>query len=106
VESALEAGTAPAASAEKLRATAAREAVKAPPLMKLAQSFEHRADETDVKSEHLLSQHETIEIASTLFEVSIVLVSISALVGSRLLPIAAGVASAVGALAFALGLLR
>jgi hypothetical protein len=106
VESALEAGTAPAASAEKLRATAAREAVKAPPLMKLAQSFEHRADELDVKSEHLLSQHETIEIASTLFEVSIVLVSISALVGSRLLPIAAGVASAVGALAFALGLLR
>jgi hypothetical protein len=106
VESALEAGTAPPSNAAKLRATAAREAAKAPPLMTLAQSFEHRADDLDAKSEHLLSQHETLEIASTLFEVSIVLVSVTALVGSRVLPIAAGIASAVGALAFALGLLR
>jgi hypothetical protein len=38
--------------------------------------------------------------------VSIVLVSITALVGSRLLPIVAGVASALGIAIFSYGLLR
>jgi hypothetical protein len=74
--------------------------------MKIAQSFEHTADELDVKSEHLMDQHETIEVGSTLFEVSIVLVSITALVGSRLLPVAAGCAAALGAASFIYGMLR
>jgi hypothetical protein len=106
VETALEAGTSPSSDVAKLKATAAREAAKAPPLIKIAQSFERTADELDVKSEHLMDQHETIEVGSTLFEVSIVLVSITALVGSRLLPVAAGLAAALGAAAFIYGMLR
>jgi hypothetical protein len=106
VETAIEAGTSPSSDVTKLKATAAREAAKAPPLMKIAQSFEHTADELDVKSEHLMDQHETIEVGSTLFEVSIVLVSITALVGSRLLPVAAGCAAALGAASFIYGMLR
>jgi hypothetical protein len=106
VETALEAGTGPRADVAKLRATAAHEAAKGPPLLKIAQSFDRQAEELDQKSEHLMDQHETIEVGSTLFEVSIVLVSITALVGSRLLPLAAGIAAALGLLAFIFGLLR
>jgi hypothetical protein len=106
VETALEAGTGPSSDVAKLRATADREAKKGPPLLKIAQSFDRRAEELDQKSEHLMDQHETIEIGSTLFEVSIVLVSITALVGSRLLPIAAGAAATLGLLSFIVGLLR
>jgi hypothetical protein len=106
VATALEAGTSPSSDVAKLKATAAHEASKGPPLLKIAQSFERGADELDAKSEHLMGQHETIEVGSTLFEVSIVLVSITALVGSRLLPVAAGLAAALGAAAFIYGLLR
>ncbi len=65
------------------------------------------AEHLNAQSERLLRSHEIIEIATTLFEVSIVLVSITALVGSRLLlPVVAGIASALGLVIFAVGVFR
>ena len=88
----------------KLRATARREAAKAPPLVAKGHAFEAEAQRWSDRSEQLLRQHETIEVGSTLFEVSIVLISITALVGSRLLPISAGVAALLGVVFFVVGL--
>jgi hypothetical protein len=88
----------------KVRATADREAKKAPPLLAKAHRFEELSAHHDAHSDSLLASHERIEVAATLFEVAIVLVSISALVGSRLLPITAGVATAIGLVIFVAGL--
>ena len=105
-QTALDAGVGPGGDAVKLREAATREAGKAKPLLAKAKGFEDEAKRANARSERSLAQHETIEVATTLFEVSIVLVSITALVGSRLLPIVAGVASALGIVIFAIGLVR
>jgi hypothetical protein len=104
-QSALDQGVNPGGNAAKLRANAARETAKGPPLLERAQRFDEQADRENARSERLLGQAETIEVGATLFEVGIVLVSITALVGSRLLPITAGVAAVGGVLFFALGLI-
>jgi hypothetical protein len=104
-QSALDQGVNPGGDAAKLRANAEREAAKGPPLLVRAHRFDDQAEAENARSERLLGQAETIEVGSTLFEVGIVLVSITALVGSRLLPITAGVAAVGGALFFILGLI-
>jgi hypothetical protein len=104
-QSALDQGVNPGGNAAKLRANAARETAKGPPLLERAQRFDEQADRENARSERLLGQAETIEVGATLFEVGIVLVSITALVGSRLLPITAGVAAVGGVLFFVLGLI-
>ena len=104
-QSALDQGLNPGGDAAKLRANAHREAAKAPPLLERAKRFDEAADGENARSERLLGEAETIEVGSTLFEVGIVLVSITALVGSRLLPITAAVAAAGGILFFIFGLL-
>lgn len=81
---------------DKLRSVAKHEAAKKPPLLTKARAFEAEALRNTERSEHLLFSHEILAVATTLFEISIVLVSITALVGSRLLPIVAAVASAIG----------
>ena len=88
----------------KVRTTAAREAKKGPPLLVKAREFDERADALNEGSEKLLASHERIEVAATLFEVAIVLVSISALVGSRLLPLSAAIATAIGLVVLVVGL--
>jgi hypothetical protein len=105
-QSEIDAGVGPGGSVARLKDNVKHQAAKGPALLAKAREFEHEAERANVRSEHLLGQHETIEVATTLFEVSIVLVSITALVGSRLLPIVAGVASALGIAIFAYGLLR
>jgi Domain of unknown function (DUF4337) len=90
----------------KLRATADRETKKGPPLLAKARRFDEQAARDNERSERLLFSHDVIEVATTLFEVSIVLVSITALVGSRLLPTVAGVASLIGVIVFLVGLFR
>ena len=105
-QSEIDAGVGPGGNIARLKDNAKRQGAKGPALLAKAREFEHEAERANVRSEHLLAQHETIEVATTLFEVSIVLVSITALVGSRLLPIVAGVASALGIAIFAYGLLR
>lgn len=105
-QTALDQGVTASGDAAKLRDTIAREGTKGPPLLKKAALFEAQAAHDGERSERLLGQHETIEVATTLFEVAIVLVSITALVGSRLLPIVAGCAAALGMGFFLFGLAR
>ncbi len=88
----------------KLRATTSREAKKGPPLLAKAHAFEEEATRFNERSESLLGSHERIEVSATLFEVAIVLISISALVGSRILPMTAGIATAIGLAVFVIGL--
>ena len=71
-----------------------------------AKAFEDEAAHRNEQSERLLGQHETIEVGATLFEVAIVLVSITVLVGSRLLPFAGATAAVLGIVFFLLGLTR
>ncbi len=87
-----------------LRSVASRERGREPAILAHAKAFERRAIAEDTRSDVALGSHETLEIAVTLFDVAIVLVSISALVGSRLLPIVASIASVVGAIFFLRGL--
>jgi hypothetical protein len=101
---ALDQGVNPGGNAAKLKETAAAEKAKGPPLMEKARAFGEEAAHHNERSERLLKQHETIEVAATLFEVAIVLVSITFLVGSRLLPISAGIAAVLGLGFFAAGL--
>jgi hypothetical protein len=105
-QSALDAGVGPAANIARLRKNAAEEKAKGPPLTKKAKGFEEEALHHNQRSERLIRQHETIEVGTTLFEVAIVLVSITVLVGSRLLPIVGGTAAALGILFFVVGLTR
>jgi len=105
-QSAIDAGVAPNGHTEKLQAVIDHESPKAKPLLKKARGFEKESEEQNVTSERLLKSHEIIEVAVTLFEVSIVLVSITALVGSRLLPWVAGIASASGIVILLVGLLK
>jgi Domain of unknown function (DUF4337) len=92
--------------AKALADTAKKEDAKGPPLMEKAKAFEEESARDNERSERLLQQHETIEVGATLFEVAIVLVSITALVGSRVLPITAGVAAVLGMAFFLFGLSR
>ena len=101
---ALDQGVAPGGNAANLKQTAASEKAKGPALVEKAHGFEEEAARHNERSERLLNQHETIEVGTTLFEVAIVLVSITALVGSRLLPISAGIAAVLGLGFFVAGL--
>lgn len=103
---ALDQGVGANGDAENLRRLADNEKRKAPPLMTQARAYEEDAKRHNERSERLLEQHETIEVGSTLFEVAIVLVSITALVGSRVLPYTAGVAAVLGMVFFLVGLTR
>jgi hypothetical protein len=105
-QTALDQGVAKRADADVLRKRAAEEKAKAPPLTVKARGYEEEAVHHSEQSERSLKQHETIEVATTLFEVAIVLVSITVLVGSRLLPLVAAGAAALGAVFFVLGLTR
>ena len=105
-QTALDQGLSSGSSEQKLKKTAAKETAKGPPLLEKAHGFEEEAARQNERSERLLGQHETIEVASTLFEVAIVLVSITALVGSRLLPLTGGIAALLGITFFVAGLLK
>ena len=105
-QSAIDAGVGPGGNAARLASNAKRESAKGPALLAKAHAFEGDALRDDARSERLLAQHETIEVATTLFEVSIVLVSIVVLVGSRLLPIVAACASGLGVIVLLYGLVR
>ena len=105
-QTALDQGVNPGGDRAKLAGTADKEGAKGPALLKKAKAFEDEAALQNERSARLLDQHETIEVAATLFEVAIVLVSITALVGSRLLPVTAGVAAVLGMGFFLVGLTR
>ena len=105
-QTALDQGVNAGGNREKLQSTAEHEASKGPKLLEKAKAHEEDAAHQNERSEKLLGQHETIEVGATLFEVAIVLVSITALVGSRLLPITAGIAAVLGMVFFLVGLVK
>lgn len=65
-------------------------------VLKKAQAYEEQADALDAKSEKFIHSYETLEVAATFLEVAIVILSISTLVGTIILPAMAAVATLVG----------
>jgi len=74
-------------------------------VLKLARRQEALSEEHSQLSERSMGAYERHEIAATLFEVSVVLVSITALTRTRALLIAAAIATAAGLVFFAAGFL-
>jgi hypothetical protein len=103
-QTALDSGIAPNGHPDRLKKIVDHESPKRKPLLAKARQFETESEQQNAASERLLRSHEIIEVAVTLFEISIVLVSITALVGSRLLPWVAGIASAGGVVFLVAGL--
>ena len=87
-----------------LQAIAEHERSFKAPLLAKAQALDEEARRAVERAEHLLTAHEILEIGTTLFEIAIVLVSIAALAGTRLLPLVAAIASGLGLVATAAGL--
>ena len=81
----------------KLRSGVDHEERSSLAVMSDAKSLEAKADALQARSQNILTSFETFEIATTLFEVSIVLASISALTKIRLLLWGASGISAIGA---------
>jgi uncharacterized protein DUF4337 len=95
-----------AASAQKpMQATIARENVKAEKIQKVAQEDDTEAAGQFKVSENFMRAYEKFEVATTLFEVSIVLVSITALMRTRAMLFVAAGATLVGVVFFGLGFL-
>ncbi|HTW85312.1 MAG TPA: DUF4337 family protein [Candidatus Sulfotelmatobacter sp.] len=88
-----------------LAADAKREEAKGPPLLRSAAEDKKRSEAEGERSEHLATRHRWVESGTTLFEIAIVLVSITALAGSRLLPITAAIATACGLVVDTIGML-
>jgi hypothetical protein len=82
--------------AARLRTVAEHEKRDKGPLLVKAQALDAESRDATLRAEHILASHEILEVATTLFEIAIVLVSITALVGSRLLPISAAIATGAG----------
>jgi Domain of unknown function (DUF4337) len=90
----------------RLEAVAESERASSPDVLERAKTLEDEAARDDERSEVILKSYGTLQFATTLFEVSIVLVSISALAGARLfLPLGCGL-SGIGLVLFAIGLLQ
>lgn len=90
----------------RLQVEGAREERKSAPLLLKAQDLETKTTKHEEQSDIALKAYETFEIAVTLFEVSIVFVSISALAANRTLLWIAGASSTIGVIFLALGLLH
>jgi hypothetical protein len=89
----------------KLQAIAQHESAGKEPLLKKAKALQEEALHDTERAEHLLHAHEVLEVATTLFEVAIVMVSIAALVGTRLLPLVAAIATGSGLIVGLYGML-
>lgn len=89
----------------ELSAIVRKEDVGSARVLKLAREQEALSEQHSALSERSMHAYEWHEIAATLFEVSVVLVSITALTRTRVLLAAAGVASAVGLFFFVAGFL-
>lgn len=89
----------------RLQSVAESEHTSSPAVLEKAKALEDEAARDDDHSEAILKSYEVLQFATTLFEISIILVSISALAGARLfLPLGCGL-SGVGLVLFTIGLL-
>jgi hypothetical protein len=66
------------------------------PVLEKARGFERQGGEFDERSERFVHSYETLEIGATFLEVAIVLLSISTIAGTTILPIVAGAATLTG----------
>lgn len=80
----------------QLRKVADHERISKETVLEQARNYEEKADAYDAKSERFIHSYEILEVAATFLEVSIVILSISALVGTIVLPAIAGVSTLVG----------
>ncbi len=87
-----------------LRSVAQKEEREAKPILDTARKLERDSIADQERSERALRAHEVLEVAVTLFEVSIVFVSISALTTSRLLAYVAAASTTIGMVFFFIGL--
>jgi len=90
---------------EALGKVAPRDAAGEAALLAEANGYEDASRRATQRSDRYLVSYEILEGATTLFEIAIVLVSVRALVESRLLTAATGVLSACGIVACAVGFL-
>ena len=73
-----------AATRARLESAARAEYGSTPILLEKAKALEREAQNDDLRSEAILKSYEILQFATSAFEISIVLVSISALAGARL----------------------
>ena len=91
---------------KRLESVAQQEQSSSPAVLEKARALERQAERDDTYSESILRSYETLQFATTVFEISIVLVSISALSGTRVfLPLGCG-ASVFGVVLFIIGLIQ
>jgi predicted cobalt transporter CbtA len=95
-----------AAALERLKAVAAEEHRSSPASLERARLFSAQAKEAEEHAEALLRSYETVQAATTFFEIAIVLVSIATLTGSRYFLPTGCALSAIGLAIFAAGLLQ
>jgi hypothetical protein len=88
---------------KKLHAVAEHERTAGIPVFIKAKNYEREATETNERSERALRSYEHLEVGVTFLEIAIVLVSISALVSTRLLTVVASVATVAGIVISAVG---
>ena len=94
-----------AATQKRLVAVAKREKHAALDPKARALKFEELSEQAGERAERALKAYETLEIAVTLFEISIVFISISAVTKNRMLVYLAGAAAAGGAVFLIQGIL-
>jgi hypothetical protein len=90
----------------QMQSTIGREQDKAAKILKIAQGDDVAAQDHFKDSEGYMKAYEKFEVATTLFEVSIVLVSITALMRTRAMLYVAAGATLVGIVFFGLGFLH
>ena len=98
-------GIGTASTRQRLAAIAAKEQHDAKPILTDAQRYERTATASEDHSERALRAFERLEAAVTLLEVSIVFVSISALIRNQVLIAAGGALAAIGAVFLIVGVL-
>jgi hypothetical protein len=72
-----------AAGKRQLQTIADSERTSSADVLVKAQSLEKQSEDKDLESQHVLRSYETLQTATTFFDISIVLVSISTLVATR-----------------------
>lgn len=89
-----------------LSAASKKQAETAEADLKKARALEEEANGDDVRSETILRSYEVLQFGTTMFEVSIILISISALAGARTFVLLGCSLSTVGLGFFIFGLLQ
>jgi hypothetical protein len=95
-----------AESRARMQSVAQREQTSSPILLEQAKAFEKQAELADERSETSLKSYETLLFATTLFEISIIVVSLAALGPIRVFVPLGSALSAVGIVLLVLGLFQ